>query len=319
MKTISPLVPPASVLLLLLAGNASAPAAQLRFELASTPCQWTLTYKNKPVMVYSFDPHQYKSYIKELHTTRGDNVLRDAPFDHLHHHALMYGIKVNGLNFWEEISGSGVQKSVKIIPPEIGTSPGGLPQARIVQVLNWVAPADAFLPDTNTPALLVETRTLTLTVNDKEEEVAVRWRSQFVLGTKTNEVTLTGANYHGLGMRFLQELDSVATHFTADGKPDVTGRQDVSAHAWEAVAFDAPGKPATIAVFGDAGNARGDTKFFAMKPFAYLSATQGLDKEPLVYRAGDKFELNYLITLYPALKSAPSLEERGKKWSSSKE
>ena len=53
-----------------------------------------------------------------------------------------------------------------------------------------------------------------------------------------------------------------------------------------------PAKPATIALFGAATNARGDSHFFAMRtPFAYLSATQNLDKESLVYRKGERFEL----------------------------
>ena len=39
------------------------------------------------------------------HYVTGENLLRDAPHDHLHHHALMYGIRVNGVNFWEETPG----------------------------------------------------------------------------------------------------------------------------------------------------------------------------------------------------------------------
>ena len=49
-------------------------------------------------------------------------------------------------------------------------------------------------------------------------------------------------------------------------------------------------------------------------PFAYLSATQGLDKEPLVYRTGDKFTLRFLVLLYPELKSANALSSRVKRW-----
>jgi hypothetical protein len=50
------------------------------------------------------------------------------------------------------------------------------------------------------------------------------------------------------------------------------------------VSFDAPGHPATIALAGHPANARGDATYFSMlTPFAYLSATQALDKEPLSY------------------------------------
>jgi hypothetical protein len=232
---------------------------------------------------------------------------------------LMYGIKVNGINFWEETAGCGVQKAVEASPPEIARNEAGLPQARMIQVLYWLAPEDAFLPNTNAPALLIERRTLTLTLDPDNRETALHWKSEFVVGSKTNVVTLTGANYHGLGMRFLKELDALAVHFTPEGKPDLAGgRQDVSAHRWEAVAFDNPGQPATIALFNGPGNARGDVLYFAMKtPFAYVSATQRLDREPLVYHRGERFELNYLVTLYPELKASDALAERGRKWNAS--
>jgi hypothetical protein len=293
-------------------------ASPITVESASQPGQVTLKYQGKPVMVYEFAPYTYKAYVKELYTLRGDNVLRDAPHDHLHHHALMYGIKVNGVNFWEEISGSGVQRVVRTADPVLSKNPSGLPQAVLVQDLVWVPAVDAFLPLTNAPSLLNEVRTLTLTIDEKAGEVAVQWQSRFTVGTKTNTVVLTGSNYHGLGMRFLQELDGVAVHISPAGKPDLSNsRQDVTAFPWEAVVFNSPGKPATIAMFGAPDNARGNPHFFAMRTgFPYLSATQGLDQEPLVYRAGDKFELNYIVTLYPEVKTPEALSERARRFTS---
>lgn len=296
----------------------AAAAQPITAEAFSRPGRITLKYAGKPVMVYEFAPYTYKAYVKELYTTRGVNVLRDSPSDHLHHHALMYGIKVNGVNFWEEISGSGVQRVVKTAEPVLSTSRDGLPQAVLAQDLVWVPAADAFLPLTNALPLLNEVRTLTLTIDEKAGEVALQWRSRFSVGTRTNTVVLTGSNYHGLGMRFLQELDGAAVHISPAGKPDLSNsRQDVTAFPWEAVVFDVPGKPATIAMFGASENARGNPSFFAMRTgFPYLAATQGLDQEPLVYRAGDTFELNYLVTLYPEVKSAEALSERARRFTS---
>lgn len=50
--------------------------------------------------------HNQLTYVAEFSPPDGGNVLRDAPPDHPHHHGLMYAVKVNGLSFWEEISGS---------------------------------------------------------------------------------------------------------------------------------------------------------------------------------------------------------------------
>ncbi len=297
-------------------------AGPLFVKAGEQATEWTISNQQQKLLVYSFPRGQFKPCVKELHPLGGSNILRDAPADHLHHHALMFAVAVNGLNFWEEVGGSGVEQPVQSPPPEIGTSADGLPQATLRQTIHWLAPQDAFLPASPKNALLVEQRTLVLTVNEASREVALRWKSAFEGGGKTNTVVLsaTGHPYFGLGMRFLQELDPVADQFNADGRPDLSGtKQDLSPHAWSAVAFDRPGAPATIALFDHPSNARSPAVFFTMKrTFAYLSATQALDKEPLVYHAGDKFELNYLITLYPEQKSAAAINQRAEQWRASK-
>ena len=66
-------------------------------------------YKGGKLLVYAFATNQFKPYVRELYTLRGENVLRDAPPDHLHHHGLMYAVCVNGINFWEERGMPGFQ------------------------------------------------------------------------------------------------------------------------------------------------------------------------------------------------------------------
>ena len=294
-------------------------AAPLSVEKTPQTVEWTVSHQGRKLLVYSFAPQKFKPYVKELGTITGDNILRDSPFDHLHHHALMYAIKVNGINFWEEVPGCGVEKPITTSAPELGVDAQGRPRAVIRQTLHWLAAQDAFLHDTTPAALLIEQRTLTLTVDESAREVALQWKSAFKVGAKTNEVTLTGANYHGLGMRFLQEFDPIVRHLNAGGAPDLKGRQDVSKHGWGSVSFDRPGKPVTLVLMGHPSNARGDAWFFTMRePFAYLSATQNLDKEPLVYRSGQTFELNYLLTVYPELKPADAINQRAQSWQTAK-
>jgi len=290
---------------------------QVQGSLSSTA--WAVSYGGKKVLVYSFAPQKYKPYVSELCTVNGDNLLRDAPHDHLHHHALMYGIKVNGINFWEETSGSGVQKAIESPPPVLGTFElrgARLPKATINQVIHWVAPQDAFLSNNAPVALLVEHRSLVLMVDPRTQEVALEWISQFEVGPKTNTVVLTGSNYHGLGIRFLQELDPVAVHSLAGTRPDLSNnRQDVSPAPWAAVSFAAPGRPATLVLAGHPSNTRGDATYFSMlTPFAYLSATQSLDKETLTYGKGEKFQVRYLVLTYPQMTSAETLRDRLADW-----
>jgi hypothetical protein len=295
--------------LLSLVAGVSAAQSTLRLEAGVATNAWVVSHNGQPLLRYVFNPRQAKPYVAEFSAPGGRNILRDSPSDHLHHHALMYAIKVNGLNFWEEVSGNGVERVVETTASVTGGA------ATLRQTIHWVAPQDAFLADTTPAALLVEQRTLVLTVDAATREAALEWKAEFEVGKKTNEVALTGATYHGLGMRYVQELDALANHSYAGRKPDLVNRQEVSPAKWAAVSFAAPAQPATIALVPHPANARGDGAFFSMlTPFAYLAATQGLDKEPLVYHSGDKFTLRYLVLLYPEVKTTEALEARARRW-----
>ena len=297
-----------AALLTFVAGVGSA-QSPLRLEAGVATNAWIVTHNGQPLLRYVFNPRQAKPYVAEFSAPGGRNILRDSPSDHLHHHALMYAIKVNGLNFWEEVSGNGVERVVETTASVTGGA------ATLRQTIHWVAPQDAFLADTTPAALLVEQRTLILAVDAATREAALEWKAEFEVGRKTNEVALTGANYHGLGMRYIQEFDALANHSYAGRKPDLVNRQEVSPAKWAAVSFAAPDQPATIALIPHPANARGDGQFFSMStPFAYLAATQGLDKEPLVYHSGDKFTLRYLLLLYPEVKTTEALEARARRW-----
>ncbi len=280
----------------------------LRLDAGVATNGWIVSHQGQPLLRYVFNPRQAKPYVAEFSALGGRNILRDAPFDHLHHHGLMYAIKVNGLNFWEEVSGNGVERVVETSATVTGA-------ATLRQVIHWLAPQDAFLANTMPAALLIEHRTLVLTVDAATREAALEWKAEFEVGKKTNDVTLTGANYHGLGMRFRQDLDKLADHSYAGRKPDLVKRQEVSPAKWASVSFAAPDQPATIALVPHPANTRGDGAFFSMlTAFPYLSATQLLDKEPLVYHSGDKFTLRYLVLLYPEIKTTEALETRARRW-----
>lgn len=285
-------------------------------ETRGTTDEVTVVHRGQKVLVVACSPRQFKPYVKELYTLKGDNILRDAPHDHLHHHALMYGIRVNGVNFWEETPGCGVQRPVAMVRQEAGLNAQGLPCATLEQLIHWVEPLEAFRPNTAPVALLIERRTLTVTLDEAAQETALEWRADFEVGPRTNQVELAGANYHGLGLRFLNELDPVANHFHLDGTLDLgNNRQDVAARDWTAVSFGAPGRPATILVAGHPDNARSPSRFFSMlTPFAYLAATQGLDQSPLTYPRGARFSLRYLITCHAEVCSAGVLQARVARW-----
>jgi hypothetical protein len=277
--------------------------------------QWL--YKGRPLLVYAFGAKQFKPYVRELYTLRGENVLRDAPADHLHHHGLMYAISLNGVNFWEETGQPGVEKSVRIVSHRAGQGRGGLPEATFTQLIHWLACTNRDATDSAEAAFLVENRTLTLTVDEKNEEVALAWDTAFQVGKRMEKLEEHGAEYNGLGMRLPQSMDETAEFRNSENAP-YTGAnsRNLIPAGWTSVSGPVDGREVMLVLFGDPKNARGAGTFFSLRApvFAYLSVTQGLDKEPLVYTAGKKYRLRYLLTVYPADKPREFIERRAGSW-----
>jgi hypothetical protein len=304
----------------LLAPPPPAPGAEAGRSLSILPQaergELQIRYADRPLLVYAFRSNLFKPYVKELYTLKGDNLLLDAPPDHLHHHGVMYAITVNGNNFWEEFTAPGHQ--ISAAPPEhsVGIAPGGRPNAAIQHRLYWVPRTNATAADPRPAAVLVENRTLLLTVDEPKQEVGLEWRSDFEVGPAAPRVKLTGSRYQGLGLRFIRAWDRVATHSNSEDLPYPTkGKDDVLEAKWAAVANTWGGREAMLALFARPAETRGTTRFFSMVDgFCYLSATQSLDKGPLEYSAGDKFTLRYLITVYPAIKSRDFLRSRHEEW-----
>jgi hypothetical protein len=305
-------------LAVVLATCCSAVAADSPISIDSRVDAGTLTinYKGRKLLVYAFATNQFKPYVRELYTLRGDNVLRDAPPDHLHHHGLMYAVWINGINFWEERGAAGIERHHRL-PPQLfwftWAETNSIPLASFTDIIHWLAPTNRTAVDSSAAALLVERRTLTVTVDEPNKEVALRWESQFQVGPKAGKVTLHGPNYVGLGLRLPESFNHVARFQNSEGLP-YSGKntQNVIASRWTSVSGVMDGRDVMLALFHNADSPR---FFFTMlDPFAYLAVTQGLDKTPLEYSTGDKFSLSYLLTVYSENKTPQFIRRRGKLW-----
>jgi len=317
--TLLPVVPVASNAL-----GASAPQADKPQKAGAQSFEFTdlgpglvaLNYQGHRLLVYASASNQFKPYVKELYTLAGDNVLLDAPPDHLHHHGLMYATAVNGINFWEERGQVGYQKPVGPPHTSIGVSSSGRPRASLTQVIHWVGPKDATMQDTHSVALLVETRSLTVTVDEKAREVALAWHAQFQVGPGAKTVTLSGPAYNGLGLRLPPAFNLVARHENSEAADYPThGKGDVTAARWSCVSHELNGHPITVALFGQPSTLHGLPVFFTMvEPFTYLAVTQALDTKPLAYAAGEPFTVDYLLVVYADRKSSAFLTQRSRSW-----
>ena len=264
---------------------------------------------SRVLMRYNYENVPFKPCVHELFSPRGVNVLRDAPADHLHHHALMYAVSVDGVNFWEEQQAPGRQSHRSFANIKIDKQ-GDVPSAGFTEQLNWINPR-------NQELMLKEQRTIKVCQPDAFKVTLLSWQSRFAVPSGKDSVTLTGSHYFGLGMRFLKSMDMGGRHFNAEGKDGevVRGSEKLARADWCAYTAKANGKIVTVAMFGHPDNLRHPTYWFTMtNPFAYLSATLNLHREPLKVVSGKSLELRYAVAVWDNRIKEEQIENAYKWW-----
>jgi hypothetical protein len=245
-----------------------------------------------PLLKYHYGDVPFKPYVKELFTPSGLNVLLDAPPDHLHHHALMYAVAVDGINFWEETPTAGRQADGPL-PQVVIAQHGGGPSAGFIVGPVW-------LDATGRKGELTERRTIEVCQTTRLGATVVVWRSDLGVPKTKQSVTLSGSHYFGLGMRFVHAMDA-GEFFNADGKEGTIfrGEERLVQSSWCAYTAAINGKPVTVAMLGHPDNPRHPTTWFTMaRPFAYLSATLNLHEKPLTLSAGERLVLRYAVVAW---------------------
>jgi len=245
------------------------------------------------LMRYHYRDVPFKPYVQQLFSPRGVNVLRDAPADHLHHHALMFAVAVDGVNFWEEQQAPGRQVHQSLAEVKIGKH-NDVPDAGFAEQLNWLNPRSQEL-------LLKESRTIEICQLDEFKATLLNWQSSLAVPSGKESVTLTGSHYFGLGMRFMKSMDVGGKFRNAEGRASdvVRGDERLVQARWCSYSAEANGKLVTVAMFGHPDNLRHPTLWFTMtKPFAYLSATLNLHREPLKVTSDKPLALRYAAAVW---------------------
>lgn len=254
----------------------------------------TLYYNGEKVFSYVYDSTQYKPYVKELYSPGGLNILLDSPDDHLHHHALMYAIKVDGTNFWEEVEESGRQEPQNT-SQAVSLSNDDKSEISFTSSINWVKPETKDI-------LLIEKRSIKLEITKNINAKILTWTSQLTLPENRESAELSGAHYHGLGMRFIRAMDENGEFFTAGNREGTIfrGEERLIPDAWCAYTVNTGGdKHVTTAMFRNPDNPGENTVWFTMKkPFAYLSATKALHENTYVLEAGEPMALTYGVAVW---------------------
>ena len=245
------------------------------------------------VLRYRYAGVPMKPYADQLFSPGGVQVLRDSPADHKHHHGLMFALAVDGVDFWGEVGKGFGKQEQRSLGDVKATVHDGASRAGFVQELEWVGAA-------SDKPLLIERREIAVLKAKGLGATLVEWHSVLEAPPGKKSITLTGHCYFGLGMRFVESMDG-GRFFNADDKPGrvVGGDRRLTSTKWCAYSAKADGKSVTVAVFDHPANLRHPAETYTMtKPFAYLSATLNLSKEPLVVKAGRPLNLRYGVALW---------------------
>jgi len=258
---------------------------------------------------YHYRDVPFKPYVQQLFSPRGVNVLRDAPADHLHHHALMFAVAVDGVDFWGEQQAPGRQAHRCFTDTRIDKHVD-VPLAGFTERLDWVNPRSQEL-------LLKEHRTIEVYQLSDFKATLLSWQSSLAVPSGKESVTLSGSHYFGLGMRFLKSMDTGGQFRNAEGKTGdvVRGDERLVQARWCAYTAEANGKPVTVAMFGHPDNLRHPTQWFTMtKPFAYLSATLNLHREPLKVTSDKPLVLRYAAAVWDNRVENEQIEKVYNRW-----
>ncbi len=277
-------------------------------QVTADPSTVSIFAAQQPILHYQRSVNPNKVYLRELFTPSGANILRDSPFDHVHHHSLMYAIAADGIDFWSQHDTCGRQQPVRLGEVKI-TSGDGLSQAGFTQQIDWIAP--------DGDKKLAERRTIEVVQLGDVDVSLVTWRSHLQTPAGKQEVALSGSHYFGLGMRFVQSMDRVGRHFNAEGKdgPVVRGDEQVTPTKWSAYTAPLDGKPVTVAMFDHPNNARAAHFFTMLNPFSYVSATLNLWKEPMTLQSDTPLSLCYGVAVWDGEIEAAEIEKIYQRWS----
>lgn len=271
----------------------------------------------RPILRYRHTDVPMKPCVDQLFSPAGVQVLRDSPHDHKHHHALMFAVAVDGVDFWAETPQCGKQKQRSLRTIEALTLyPDGhwYPRNGVEEDVDWTAPVS------NKP-LLVEHRDVCVLKNYDPDSLdfgatLVEWQSRLETPSGKEKVVLTAEHYFGLGMRFVPSMDG-GRFFNADDKQGeiVRGDERLTPVKWCAYTAKADGKPVTVAAFDHPKNVRYPAKMFTMtKPFAYLSATRNEWKEPITIKAGEPLNLRYGVAVWDGEVDKKVVEKLYRRW-----
>jgi hypothetical protein len=270
---------------------------------------------------YRSVPHPNKPYLQSWRSPAGVELLLDDSAGHSHHHGLMFALGVDRTNFWHEddrrsVIGASVQ------PESTGkqlSRPAANLSADSANGREWPTIVDQTLDwgSTGKPPLVTERRRVYLQSGIGSESVSMlTWRTDLQPAEGRSSVSLWGAPYFGLGLRFSHEFDGRGEFHSADARPAVRVRDEemIRYGRWCAYTVPHESRTVTILMFDHPKNSKSAVWFTMSKPFAFLSASLAIDRESYELKAGDSLRLCYGLAVADRNLSDNDIEKLYDRW-----
>ena len=244
-----------------------------------------------------------KPYVKQLFTPGGVQILRDSVPDHKHHHGLMFAIRADGVNFWEEVDKCGRELPDKFFK----AAEADQSLASLAQKLNWLTPDGR--------QVLKERRSIEVHIGRDIPATLLTWHTSLKAAGK-KPVNLTGAalSRTGYAVRAVDGQDRPVFQLgwsSGNGRPRHRAGDTGEVVRLHVAVGD---KPVTVAMFDHPQNTR-PARFFTMsQPFSYLAATINVWKEPLELKPGKTLDLRYGVALWDGETDRQAVEKLYRKW-----
>ena len=223
----------------------------------------------------------FKPYVEKLYTPGGVQVLLDSPFDHIHHHGLMYSMGINDYEFWGEYSDKCAYQVLTKVDSD---------ESSVKAELNWVTP--------NGELLAKETREIAAASENGAN--VLNWKSVLTpAGDKA--VKIWGRHYFGLGMRFAEEMNTNVKFTNSTGAHDgaiVRGDERLKDCQWINAVGTVGGKGVSVTIEEKDGNTRPMTGYSmgeGWKAFAYMGATMRVHENPIMLEPGQSITAAYKV------------------------
>ena len=272
----------------------------------------SIELRGHTIATYRATPSPSRPFLRELWTPGGVQVLRDSPHDHKHHHGMMFALAVDGVDFWsdEPINGRQVPKPLEDV--QLGGT-AGTSRVAFTQPVDWVAPSGT--------VSLQERRTITAFADPKIDATLLSWRS-CLIAPGAKPVKLGGADYFGLGTRFVVSMDGKGRFFNSSGQegsasgPDGVGigNKRITQAKWCAYTATADNKPVTIALFNHPKCVYPGYCLHIHPGFAFLGATLALDVKPIELQPGVPLDLRYGAAHWDGEVDRSRVEAMYQKW-----